>query len=364
MEGAPSVFSWIPGGGRLLFSVPGGAAGNDHLRLGDLRTDNTRLITTGTGNEDWPAVSPSGREAAFASVDKHYALMRIQLGDQTTPEPILPGSFNASSPNWSPVSDEFAFAAGASGDPEIHLRNASSNWERKLVGARDFDDGKTSKLSDVSFAPDGESIAYTRASEGREAIWISTLSGEPPVRLAHEPEGAMQRSPTWSPDGNWIAYVTLRKGHFAIEKARVGAGSPPVLIREDGGSDPQWSPRGDSIAAIADGGGLNLFEPDGSNFRHLGRSHWLAIAWTGHGSRVLGLDRNSSGHLALAWMDPRLDDETPLADLGPYPPAFSYYERTGTAPVQGLSIARDSRTAATSVLRMRSALWLLGGLSR
>jgi hypothetical protein len=49
----------------------------------------------------------------------------------------------------------------------------------------------------------------------------------------------MQRSPTWSPAGNWIAYVILRNGHPAIQKARGGGNSGPVLIREDGRTEPQ-----------------------------------------------------------------------------------------------------------------------------
>jgi Tol biopolymer transport system component len=364
LQAGPSVFSWLPGGDRVLFSAPNGGAGNDHLRLGDIRTNTTRLVTTGTGNEDWPAISPSGREAAFASVDRRFDLMRLEVGSEAPPEPMLAGALNTTSPAWSPVTDEFAFATDKSGDPEIHLRDADSNWGRKLIGARDFDHGRTFRLGDVVFAPDGQSIAYSRTGDGHQEIWISTISGEPPVRLANEANVAMQRSPTWSPDGNWIAYVTLRNGHYAIGEARVGGNSRPVLIRDDGGTNPQWSPRGDLIAAIANEGGVNLMSPDGSGFRHLGQSHWLAIAWTHRGSRVLGLERSSDAHLVLAWLDPRTGNESRLADLGPYPAVFSYSELTGTAPVEGMSVARDSKTLVTSVLRVRSTLWMLGGLSK
>ncbi len=363
-SGIPVVFSWLPDGERVLFSAPARPAGNDHLWAGNIRTGNTRLITTGTGSEQWPAVAPSGSEAALASADQRYELMQIELGDSAAPEPVLRGAVGASWPSWSPISDEFAFATAKTGAPEIHLRNAASNWERTLVSARDFEDGTTAMLSDICFSPNGQSIAYVRTGGGREDIWISSISGEPPVRLANEPNAAVERWPTWSPDGNWIAYASLSHGRFAVKKARVGVGSPPVIVRESAGTDPQWSPRGDYIAAIAREGGLNLFSPDGTNFRHVGRTHWLAITWTHRGSRVLGLERSDDRHLALAWLDPASGEETRLADLGRYPPAFAYGELIGAAPVEGMSVARDSRTLATSLLQLKSGLWLLDGLAR
>ena len=316
-------FSWLPDSRRILFGERSGFVRNDHLWVGDSRTNDVRIVTNGTGREQWPAVSPSGRDAAFAAVDSHYELVQGQLGPDLRLEPRLGSDFSEASPAWSPVGDEYAVVTEQAGAPEIRLRNADSRWERKLVGARDFPEGETLLLLDLAFAPDGQSIAYRRSAGGRETIWISAVSGEPPVQLAREPHDEIQRGPSWSPDGNWIAYFTVRNGRYVLEKVRAGSGSTPVVIRENAGTSPQWSPRGDWLATIAPEGGIDLVSPDGQELKHAGNSQWLGIAWTRHGSRVLGVQRGADGHLALAWLDVDSLTESRLADLGPYPASFS-----------------------------------------
>jgi hypothetical protein len=160
-------FSWLPDSRRVLFAERSGFVRNDHLWVGDMRTNDVRIVTNGTGREQWPAVSPSGRNAAFAAVDSHYELMQAQLGADLLLEPRRDSDFSEASPAWSPVGDEYAVVTEQAGAPEIRLRNADSRWERKLVGPRDFPDAGTLLLLDSAFAPDGQSIAYRRVLSAR-----------------------------------------------------------------------------------------------------------------------------------------------------------------------------------------------------
>src|SRR5207245_2753016 len=83
----------------------------------------------------------------------------------------------------------------------IWPRNEDEGSERPVVTQKDFGSDRTSNILDVMFSPDGQRIAYRRQGEHDESIWISTLAGDPPVRLAREPGGLFQRGPSWSPDG-------------------------------------------------------------------------------------------------------------------------------------------------------------------
>jgi hypothetical protein len=63
------------------------------------------------------------------------------------------------------------------------------------VTQRDFGEDRTASLFDTAFSPDGKRIAYRRAGWSGEAIWISTLNGDPPVRLAREQGDAFSAAP-------------------------------------------------------------------------------------------------------------------------------------------------------------------------
>lgn len=56
-----------------------------------------------------------------------------------------------------------------------------------------------------SWSPDGNLIAYAYAREGDLDIYVRSTSGGNAIPLAEMPYD--ERSPRWSPDGQWIAYV-------------------------------------------------------------------------------------------------------------------------------------------------------------
>ena len=88
------------------------------------------------------------------------------------------------------------------------------------------------------------------------------LPNVPPVPLRSEthPARAPQRAPSWSPDGDWIAYYAIRDGKPAVLKAKVGANGPAdVLTYAAGLRSP---PRGDWIA-FGDDGKLRIVSSDG-----------------------------------------------------------------------------------------------------
>src|SRR5581483_4761 len=106
--------------------------------------------------------------------------------------------------------------------------------------------------------PDGRHVAYRLTRGGSNEIWISPLTGETPARLWEDPAHAPQRGPSWSPDGNWIAYYSTRNTKVAILKIRVGANTTPDLVTYAGMLRPvRWSPRGVWIA-FDDTAGLRI----------------------------------------------------------------------------------------------------------
>jgi TolB protein len=76
------------------------------------------------------------------------------------------------------------------------------------------------------------------------------LGSRQPRRLTFN--DAIDTEPTWSPDGQWIAFTSDRGGRPQIYRVSVSGGSPQRLTFEGSyNADASWSPDGKSIALIS-----------------------------------------------------------------------------------------------------------------
>ncbi len=109
-----------------------------------------------------------------------------------------------------------------------------------------------------TFSPDGETIAYVSDRSGNFEIYLKQISGGPDVNLTNHPVDDVQ--PAISPDGKQIAFVSSREGatdiltYSAPRSAPLGGdiwamtalgGSPHRIARQ--GNFPTWSPDGSAI---------------------------------------------------------------------------------------------------------------------
>ena len=123
--------------------------------------------------------------------------------------------------------------------------------------AGDFGDSRTDSLASLAFSPDGRTLAYQRGGGGTLEIWLSPVTGGTPVRLI-APIPLLrpyQDAPTWSPDGEWIAYLTNDAGDVRLDKARIRTGEVVQLLKDPiVFTRPAWSPDGKWIACSSEQG--------------------------------------------------------------------------------------------------------------
>ncbi len=77
---------------------------------------------------------------------------------------------------------------------------------------------------------------------------------------------SLPREAAWSPDGQWIVFVSNREGNADLWKQRIGNADPVRLTAtETDESEPEWSPDGRAIVfrSERDGGGLFVMPADG-----------------------------------------------------------------------------------------------------
>jgi Tol biopolymer transport system component len=258
-------------------------------------------------------------------------------------------------PAWSPQGDQFAFVTDRSGRVEIWGRSRDGVWERPIVTPADFSASRTETLASLAYSPDGRTLAYQRGGEGTWDIWLSPVTGGAPVRLAALPAAGARPwrdAPTWSPDGEWIAYVN-NDGKAKLVKARVGGAESVDLL--EGTlifSRPAWSPDGRWIATQTDDG-LVRVPADGGSAELITVEQILAMAWS-DGRRLVALTESEvRGHFAMVEIDTDTRQSRTLnGDLGSIPIA--------NQPIRGFSFARG-QGLLTSLASARSDIWLLDG---
>jgi dipeptidyl aminopeptidase/acylaminoacyl peptidase len=222
--------------------------------------------------------------------------------------------------------------------------------DRPVVTERDFYSGRTFYLDAPAFSPDGQRIAFTRRVRGgTTSIWISPVAGGPAVRLA--PIKTSHRSPSWSPDGDWITFVSVSGGKTSLLKARVGGSGGSQVLKDNLFYDfPEWSPDGRWIT-YGMPNEFGIISPDGRIRRVLSKENWMASVWSRDAKAIYGL-RSVNGRVGLFLMDVRTGSERILSTLG------KELDVTGTGR---LSIAPDGKRLLASVVNARANIWLLEG---
>ena len=95
-------------------------------------------------------------------------------------------------------------------------------------------------------SPDGKRLAFSALTH----VYLTDLPQGTPRRITNA--AAREFEPVWSPDGQWLAYVTWSEEGGHIWKTRAdGSGTPQQLTKVPAFyRDPVWSPDGQRIVAL------------------------------------------------------------------------------------------------------------------
>jgi Tol biopolymer transport system component/polyisoprenoid-binding protein YceI len=195
------------------------------------------------------------------------------------------------SPELSPDGSKIAYTRGiatqTSGEPDqIYVLDTARS-------------GRPKQLTDASFtatlwptwSPDGSKLAFARSEGESSSIWVMNANGKNARALTEddlveETTFTPDEFPTWSPDGERIAFTSfLPDGNDDIFVMNANGSSPTRLTNgPEYDADPDWSPNGELLAFSRDGD-IYTMRPDGSDVRQLSRGSARdgAPAWSGDG---------------------------------------------------------------------------------
>jgi len=130
-------------------------------------------------------------------------------------------------PVWSPDGSRIAFQSNREGtNGDVFVVRADGRGEPELVYASEGNDSPT------DWSPDGRYLSIDRGV-GKNDLWIVPMDGGDPWALVETPfdEGYAR----FSPDGEWIAYVSNESGRFEMYLTRFPSGEGKWQLSTDGG---------------------------------------------------------------------------------------------------------------------------------
>jgi TolB protein len=189
-----------------------------------------------------PRVSPDNSRIAFSALgDNGFQIKMFSLLLGRLVNFASVGGTNLS-PAWSPNGQQLAFSSSRTGDPEIWVTDPQGNSARRITSYRGPD------VSPTWNPKTGSQIAWISGRTGLPQLYIMDADGSGVQRMT---DGGYATSPSWSPNGQFIAFAWNRKygpgspGGQDIYVMEVATKKWIQLTHEIGRCDfPAWSPDG------------------------------------------------------------------------------------------------------------------------
>jgi Tol biopolymer transport system component/DNA-binding winged helix-turn-helix (wHTH) protein len=151
------------------------------------------------------------------------------------PQPLISSSYDDFQPRYSPDGKKIAFGSTRSGTREIWIAHADGSnpvplttFGGPLVGL-------------MNWSPDSQRLVFHARPEGQADLFTLPVTGGVPKRLTVNPSD--DTVPSYSHDGRWIYFTSMRSGQFEVWKMPAEGGDA-TQITWGGGLRPLESPDG------------------------------------------------------------------------------------------------------------------------
>jgi Tol biopolymer transport system component len=191
-----------------------------------------------------PRISPDGRRVAVGITEQEKQVWQYDLSRETLTRLTFQGDNNLT-PFWTPDGKRIVFISNKEGQRNLfwQLADGSGGLER-LIASEDLN-------IPGSWSPDGRLLAFSDVSgtTGYD-LWVLRL-GDPSAASGQVRKAELflrtpfnEAAPQFSPDGNWLAYVSDESGRKEIYVQPYPGPGGKWQISTEGGVEPLWNRNG------------------------------------------------------------------------------------------------------------------------
>jgi TolB protein len=222
-------------------------SGTKEIWVMDYDGQNQHAVTHLGATSLSPRVSPDNSRVAFASLGREGWSIRMYSLELNRMVAFPGGTAGGSnfSPAWSGDGAKLAFSSSRTGDPEIWVADANGGNLRRATTFRGPDVAPTWNPRTNA------QIAWVSGRTGLPQIYIMDQDGSNVQRIT---DGGYAVSPSWSPNGQLLAYSWNRKygpgdpGGVDIHVIDIASKRYLQITHASGSNDyPSWAPDGRHI---------------------------------------------------------------------------------------------------------------------